>query len=187
MSKTPAPSGLVQTTHLIVLLLLTACAGGPPIATATGYQYTAGAANIHSYRIEFAGMPEFLKPMLRDEISRVLAQKGLRYTEGDADAILLMTFINDPLPSATLQSGSEDNNGSMTSEVFAARFNARIKIEMTTRIAQERIWSGTLSRVHYVTEGDYMHEAPARDAMRRAFGELFAAYPARRTEYMTRP
>ena len=169
------------------VLLLSACASGPPIVTAAGYQDAARAANIGSYRIEFAGMPDFLKPMLRDEASRVLAWKGLRYTEGDADAILLMTFINEPLPSSTLQTGVEEDDSRMTSEVIAARFNARVNIDMTSSIDRERIWSGSLSRVHYVMDGDYMHEPPARAAMREAFGELFSAYPARSTEYRTEP
>lgn len=158
-------------------VLLAACASGPPINTSVSYQYPEAAEGVRTYRMEFRGMPEFLKPMLRDEASRVLAMKGLDYTEGDADAVLLLTFDNVPLKSDVAV--VEDESGDTTSQVIAARFNARVNLEMTAAVSGERIWTASLGRVHYATEGSYMHESPARVAMRDAFRDVFADFPNR--------
>lgn len=162
---------------VILALVLTACAAQPPVTTAVSYRYAPAAADIGSYRVEFVDMPEFLKPMLRDEVSRVLAGHGLGYTESEADALLLMTFDNQPLPSAVARSGSDTEGVAATEQVVAARFNAVVILELSNTVTAERIWSGSLGRVHYVTEGAYMHEEPARRAMRDALRRIFADFP----------
>jgi len=126
-------------------------------------------------------MPEFLKPMLRDEVSQVLATNGLAYTEGEADALLLMIFVNEPMPSDVELAGTEAGDGATSEQVVAARFNARVELEMRASVTGERIWSGWISRRHYVPDGAYMHEAPARQAMREAFAGVFAEWPDRLT------
>ena len=163
--------------------LLAACSATGPIETEVGYRYVAAARELSGYRIEFLRMPEFLKPMLRDEVSRVLADKGLAYSEGEAQSVLLMTFDNLPLPSAVAESASESGERSM--RIVAARFNARVSLEMTDSVSGERVWAGRLSRVHYVTEGAHMHEAPARRAIRDALRDIFADFPNRNTEANT--
>lgn len=165
------------------LALLTACAYRPAITSQAGYSDTGSAASLHTYRVEFVDMPEFLKPMLRDEVSRVLSPKGLAYTEGEADAVLLMTFVNEPLPSDVELAGTEAGDGAISEQVVAARFNARVEVEVRDSVTGERIWTGWISRRHYVPDGAYMHDAPARQAMREAFAGVFAEWPDRRTEY----
>ena len=119
-------------------------------------------------------MPEFLKPMLRDEASIVLSTKDLEYTEGDAHAVLLMSFVNKPL---TEEEASQYEAWGTISPGGAARFIAEVKVEMKNSVSGEVIWSGTMSRVHNVSEGSYMHDSPARVAMRNAFLEMFVDYP----------
>ncbi len=164
--------------HCFALALaLAACAARPPIETTVTYRYLPAAADLGSYRIEFAGMPEFLKPMLRDEISRVLADRGLAYTEGEADALLRMTFDNEPLPSVVARSGTDGENGTEVEQVVAARFNAKVTLDMSDSVSGERIWMASVGRVHYFTEGAYMHEEPARRAIRDALRGIFADFP----------
>lgn len=177
--------------HVVFLLgaclgaaILAACSSARPIDTDVAYRYVAAARDMTGYRIEFQRMPEFLKPMLRDEVSRVLADKGLAYSEGEARSVLLMTFDSEPLPSAIAEDASE--SGERSIRVVAARFNARVSLELTDSVSRERIWAGRLSRVHYATEGAYMHEAAARRAIRAALRDIFADFPNRNTEANTR-
>jgi len=120
-------------------------------------------------------MPEFLKPMLRDEASVVLDMKGLEYTEKDgADAILNMTFIN-----RTLETGeaAQDEAWETISPGGGVRFIAEVRLKMTDAASGEKVWSGNMDRVHNVYEGSYMHDAPGRAAMRDAFLDMFADFP----------
>lgn len=121
-------------------------------------------------------MPEFLKPMLRDEASIVFEAKGLEYTEGDADAVLVMTYVN-----RTLEAG--DAAGDEAWETIApgggVRFIAEVQLELTDVASGEKFWSATMGRVHNVYEGSYMHDAPARTAMRNAFLAMLSDFPTR--------
>jgi hypothetical protein len=119
-------------------------------------------------------MPEFLKPMLRDEVSIVLASKRLDYTEGDADAVLTFTYIDTPI--ATDEAHRDQSRESIAPGV-GTRFLAEVQVELKNSVTGELISSGSVSRAHNVTEGAYMHETPARQAMREAFVELFSNYP----------
>ncbi len=164
---------------ILLLTLLGACAVQPTVAADVNYQNRAAIAAMRTYRVEFRGMPEFLKPMLRDEASRVLAEHGLDYTEGDAHAVLLMEFENRPMPSVMAATGKDSRDLPADQQPIAARFDARVAVELSDSVSGERLWAGTMSRPHYVTEGAYMHEPPARVAMRDAFRLIFADLPNR--------
>lgn len=155
------------------MTIFAACGSLPAVSTDISYCCRPGAEGVDTYRVEFEDTPEFLKPMLRDEASIVLAQKGLQYTEGDADAVLKMTFVNK-----TLEQDEEDLEGWQRSAPGGGvRFIALVEMEMNNAVTGERIWSGSMQRVHSVYEGSYMHDAPARAAMRDAFRRIFADYP----------
>ncbi len=156
----------------IVLLLATGCSGLPTIASDVTYCCHPMAEDVRTYRVEFEDTPEFLKPMLRDEASIVLSGHGLEYTEGDAESILLMTFINK-----TLERGDDVEAWERIAPGGGVRFIAQVVIEMKDSVTGELIWSGSMQRIHNVYEGSYMHDAPARTAMRNAFLEMFADYP----------
>ena len=167
--------------HLLLCLVilsaaLAACTALPAISTDISYCCKPETGETTTYRIEFDGMPEFLKPMMRDEVSIVLDQKFLQYTESNAQAVLTMTFINTPME----QAGVADNDeawGSLSAG-GSARFNAEVRMEMKDAVTQELICAGAMSRLHNVGPGAYMHEAPARSAMREALITLFADYPS---------
>lgn len=158
---------------IVLFLGLAACGVAPPIATHVNYSCEAGTQNVSSYRVEFEDTPEFLKPMLRDEASIVLDRKGLEYVEGDADAILMMAFVN-----RTLEAGdaAHDEAWETIAPGGGVRFVAEVNMELTNTVTREKLWAGTMSRVHNVYEGSYMHDAPARAAMREAFTNIFADY-----------
>ena len=150
------------------------CASLPEVSTDTSYCCRPAAGQVQSYRVEFEDMPEFLKPMLRDEASTVLHTKDLEYTEGDADAVLKMAYVDKTYegPEARRDEAWETN-----APAGGMRFIAEVQMELRNTVTNELIWAGSMSRIHNVYEGSYMHEAPARAAMRNAFTELFSDLP----------
>ncbi len=166
--------------QLIAILLtfcfaFSSCGSAPSISTHVDYCAAPSAERVGTYSVEFEDTPEFLKPMLRDEVSVVLARKGLDYVEGDADAVLLMSFVN-----RTLEAGeaARDEAWETTAPGGGVRFVAEVNMEMTGTVTSEKIWAGSIARVHNVYEGSYMHEGPARAAMSSAFMTVFADYPS---------
>jgi hypothetical protein len=159
---------------LLVSLILASCVSTPSVATDVGFCCAPRASEIKTYRIAFAEMPEFLKPMLRDEASIALDAKGLEYTEGDADADLVMTYVN-----RTLEGGEavRDEAWETIAPGGGIRFIAEVRLEMTDVLSGELLWSGTMGRVHNVYEGSYMHAAPGRAGMRNGFQSLFSEFP----------
>lgn len=160
---------------LMAYLLLASCGSLPTVATSVDYCCQTGTASIKTFRVVFEDMPEFLKPMLRDEASIALATKGLDYVEGDAHAILLLKFVN-----RTLETTEEahDEAWETTAPGGGVRFIAEVKVELRESVSGELLWAGTMGRLHNVYEGSYMHDAPARTAMRNAFLTIFADYPS---------
>jgi hypothetical protein len=167
-------------------LVVGACSSVPTIATDVTYCCQTGTEDINTFRVEFEDMPEFLKPMLRDEASLVLSTKGLEYTEGDAHAVLSMSFVNKTQEQVDSQQdgwdGEEWGEGRIeaweqVAPAGGVRFIAQVILEMKNTESGELIWSGSMQRIHNVYEGSYMHDAPARTAMRNAFLEMFADYP----------
>ena len=159
---------------LAAAVVLAGCGSLPSISTDVSYCCQAGTEGIRTFRVEFEDMPEFLKPMLRDAASVVLGSKGLEYTEGDAHAILLMRYVDKTLSRAEeeqLESWERIAPGG------GVRFVAQVQLELKNSVTGEMLWSGSMQRVHNVYEGSYMHDAPARAAMRNAFLEIFADYP----------
>ena len=158
---------------LLAVAILAGCASLPAVTTDVNYCCQAGASGISTFRVEFADTPEFLKPMLRDAAASALHEHGLRYTEGDAHAILRLTFVNK-----TLERDQERVEAwERTAPGGGVRFIAQVLVELSDSVTGERLVTGSMQRVHTVYEGSYMHDAPARAAMRAAFAELFANYP----------
>jgi len=158
----------------VSVTFLASCGSLPQIGTDVAYCSNVNLERISTYRVEFEDTPEFLKPMLRDEASIALSTKGLEYVEGDAHAILMMTYVN-----RTLESGeaARDEAWETIAPGGGVRFIAEVQLEMTDAVSHEKIWAGSMARVHNVYEGSYMHEAPARTAMRNAFLDMFADFP----------
>ena len=164
---------------VLAAAVLVSCSSMPPISTDVEYCCKAGAGGIRTYRVEFSDTPEFLKPMLRDESSLVLDAKGLQYTEGDADAVLNMTYVHRLLAP---EDEERDDFSEALSPGGSSKWIAEVHLTMKNSVTSELIWSGSMSRFHNASVGSFMHDAPARAAMRSAFMEMFADYPNPRTE-----
>ena len=158
----------------VLLTLLSACATSPGISTDVSYCCRPIAESIYTYRVEFEDTPEFLKPMLRDSVSIVLDNKGLQYTEGEAHAVLAMRYVDRTL---SRQEDADVESWERTAPGGGVRFMAQVQMEMTNAVTGERIWAASMQRIHNVYEGSYMHDEPAKAAMRAAFMEIFADFP----------
>ena len=185
-------------TILACCMLLAACGSSPTIATDVTYCCRADVEGIDTFRVDFEDTPDFLKPMLRDEASIVLAARGLQYTESNADAVLMMRFVNKTQQRIEERAevwteetiiGQNDGWSEPSIEPWervapagGVRFIAQIVLEMKDSSTSELIWSGSMQRIHNVYEGSHMHDAPARTAMRNAFLEMFADFPNPRRE-----
>lgn len=167
---------------LFAILLLTACGGLPPISTNVDYCCQSPMPALRTFRVEFEDMPEFLKPMLRDEAAIVLHDKGLEYTEGDAHAVLNMAYVHNLMPPEA-PGHVQDDFAEPLSPGGETRFVAEVKIALRDAVTGELVWSGSMVRSHYVQMGSYMHDATARSAMREAFVTLFADYPSDIADY----
>lgn len=158
--------------------LLAACANLPAVSSNVRYCCLPEVDAVSTYRIEFSAMPEFLKPMLRDEVSIALDQKAIRYTESEAAAVLTMTFVNTPIP--PIAGAEADEAWGNIAPGGIARFNAVVEMELRNAVTRELLWAGSMSRLHSVGPGSYMHEAPARRAIRNALLVLFEGLPGPR-------
>lgn len=159
---------------LTVSLFLSGCASSPGISTDVSYCCRPIAENVFTYRVEFEDTPEFLKPMLRDSVSIILDSKGLEYTEGEAHAVLMMRYVDKTL---SRQEEADVDSWERLAPGGGVRFLAQVQLEMTSTVTNERIWAGSMQRIHNVYEGSYMHDEPAQAAMRVAFMEIFADFP----------
>ena len=155
-------------------VLLAGCATTPGVSTDVTYCCEVGTEGIATFRVEFEDMPEFLKPMLRDEAALVLGAKGVEYTEGQAHAVLLMKFVDRTLTAAEER---DLDSWEQVAPGGGVRFIAEVQMTLRNAVSSELIWSGAMRRIHNVYEGSYMHDAPARAAMRQAFMEILADYP----------
>jgi hypothetical protein len=161
---------------LFAVLSIAACGGLPPISATVDYCCQAPMPGLKTFRVEFEDMPEFLKPMLRDEAAIVLDAKGLEYTEGDAHAVLRMTYVHNLIP-PEVPTQIPDGFAEPQSPGGETRFVAEVKIELRDTVSGELVWAGHMVRAHSVQMGSYMHDTVARSAMRDAFTTLFSDYP----------
>jgi len=158
----------------VACLALAACGSLPSISADADYFCRPAVERIHTFRVEFEDVPEFLKPMLRDSASVVLDSKDIEYTEGDADSVLKMRFLDT---SVSDNEAARDEAWETIAPGGGARFIAEIKVELSNSVTRETILTGSMRRLHNVYEGSYMHDAPARAAMKVAFEEIFADCP----------
>lgn len=127
-------------------------------------------ARISSYTVTVENMPGFLEPYFRDELIAALAARGAAEVpeNGDADFVLRFgqTSLGDEPPRG-------DQLGDSTATEEPLRFTARVHLSVRLRGERDAMRLGSLSRVHTVAAGDYMHQR-ARGQIRRGFDQLLA-------------
>ncbi len=129
-------------------------------------------ARISSYSLTVENMPGFLEPYFRDELIAALAARGAARSAvevpADSDAQFVLRFERTPLD---VERESGDQLGEPTAPEEATRFVARVELSVRLRGERDATRLGSLSRVHTVTAGAYMHQR-ARAQIQQGFERL---------------
>ena len=161
LSLTVALTGCAQNAMQIGTNLTLCCPG-------TYSEYT-------EYGLRTENMPLFLRDYVTDEFESAFQEKGLTRNDqiNDVRVVLRYDHIN-------LNTQQQDIDPFIRVESISVQLDyiARIEIEITETSSNNVIWGGTISRIHQVTPGEYMHEDRSRPAFRQAFRSVLASYPS---------
>ncbi len=127
-------------------------------------------ARISSYTVTMENMPGFLEPYFRDELVAALAARGAAEVPQNGDAEFVLRFGQTPLGDEPPRG---DQLGDSTASEEPMRFTARVQLLVRLRGERDATLLGSLSRVHTVGAGDYMHQR-ARTQIRRGLDRLLA-------------
>lgn len=164
----PSAAALVR---LAACLSLAACASTPSKVEVQIDPHRAPVA-FSTYSLTTEEMPSFLVAFMRDAFVAALSERGARETFDHADvSFILRLHPIEPLAGAV--SGAESVDGTPMAEA-ATRFMARVDVFAAQPHSAPQL-IGSLSRVHTISDGVYMHPR-AHEAIRRAFNELLAGF-----------
>ncbi|PCJ28220.1 MAG: hypothetical protein COA96_01555 [SAR86 cluster bacterium] len=159
-----------------LLLILSSCAQtGSQIGTTLTLCCPENYASYSEYGLEVQNMPLFLRSYMTTEFESALQQKGLSRNDQINDIRVILRYKQiDLVP------GQQEIDPFIRIEALNVELNyiARIEIEIFETRSNDLVWAGSVSRIHQVTPGEYMHEDRARPHFYQAFQSLLASYPA---------
>jgi hypothetical protein len=161
---------------LAIALLLTACTqSGSQIGTAPRLCCPGDYARYHTYRVETENMPGFLQRYVVDTFDTVFMQKGLRRDAGGQDLHVLLRYNH-----INLNPEQQSIDPLVRIEALTVELNyvAEIEIEISEAQTRKVVWAGTISRIHRVSPGEYMHEERARPEFLQAFTTVLESWPS---------
>lgn len=128
-----------------------------------------------SYGLATSNIPVFLEDYLVAEFDAAFQEKGVTRNDAVNDVRVTLTYNH-----VNLRSEQEDVDPFMRIENMTTEVNyvAVIDILVSETDTGNDVWRGTISRVHQVVPGEYMHEESARVQFRRAFRDVLASYPS---------
>lgn len=126
------------------------------------------------YAIQTEEIPVFLRDYLVAEFDAAFHEKGVRRVERSADLVVTLTYNHINLSTDQEEIDPFVRVESMNAEI---RYIAAIEIEMREADSGDLVWAGSISRIHQVAPGEYMHEDGARMAFREAFRNVLESYP----------
>lgn len=126
------------------------------------------------YGVTTVNMPLFLRDYVVDEFDQAFQEKGLSRNDqiNDLRVELRYNHIN-------LDPEQEDINPFVRIESLNVELNyiAEIEVRMYETASNNLVWAGSISRIHQVTPGEYMHEDRARPEFLQAFRRILENYP----------
>lgn len=157
------------------LLIVTSCAQtGMQIGTNLSICCPGDYASYSEYGLEVVDMPLFLRDYVTAEFESAFEQKGLSRDDriNDVRVVLRYTQID-------LVPGQQEIDPFVRIESLNVELNyiAQIEIEILETRSNDVVWAGSVSRIHQVTPGEYMHEDRARPYFYQAFQSLLESYP----------
>lgn len=159
---------------LLIVSGLTACTATAPTVDVDPNRGVRPVA-VRTYSLVVENMPGFLVPIMREELVGALAAQGAVEVAGGGDVEFRLTFEQVTLLAGDIPSSVKFEG--VTAPEEATRFIARA--ELTARVMDSAtvIRVGSLSRVHTVSAGVYMHPR-SRQAIRRGFEQLLGPFLA---------
>ena len=126
------------------------------------------------YSIDTVDMPIFLRDYVIAEFDAAFSEKGLVRNDRMNDVRVLLRYNH-----INLTSEQETIDPFVRAEGMNVELNyvAAIDIEIRETASDDVVWAGTISRIHQVVPGEYMHEDRARPAFRQAFRAVLSSYP----------
>jgi len=126
------------------------------------------------YGLTTSNIPVFLEDYLVAEFDAAFREKGVARNDEDNDVRVTLTYNH-----VNLRSDQEDVDPFMRIENMTTELNyvAVIDILISETGTGIDVWRGTISRIHQVVPGEYMHEESARLQFRQAFRDVLASYP----------
>jgi hypothetical protein len=153
---------------------LAGCASPGDVSHKLEYCCGTNEVPLSSYTIQLNDIPGFLVPYLRDELIAALAEKGMREVPSGGQANVSLTY-SEIYPDAG-QAVVDDGFGDPLATARSRQFVAVVTLEIRRAANGAEVLRGTLSRMHTVSVGEYMHER-ARTAIRAGFDRLLKRLP----------
>lgn len=109
------------------------------------------------------------------EFDTAFQELGMVRNDGNSDIVVNLNYRHVNLDSQQQDIDPLMRVESMTVEL---RYIANIDISMRERAGGKIVWEGTISRIHSVQPGEYMHEEGASAAFLATFRNLLKEYPS---------
>ena len=163
---------------LVVLfpVLLTSCVSNSmQIGTNLTLCCPGNYSEYEEYGVTTRDIPLFLRDYLVAEFESAFSEKGLTRNDRANDIRVELSYNH-----VNLDSGQEDINPFVRIEAITEELSyiAQINIDIVETATGRSVWGGSVSRIHQVTPGEYMHEERARPAFRQAFLAVLTSYPS---------
>lgn len=132
--------------------------------------------NYSSFAIENVGLPVFLRSYVSEDFEQAFSEKGMTRADNSSDLIVNLSYRHVSLDQEQQEIDPFMRMESMTVELH---YIANIDIRMRERRTGDVVWAGTISRIHSVQPGEYMHQESASGAFMQTFRDLLTRYPGR--------
>lgn len=129
-----------------------------------------------SFAIENVELPVFLREYVSEEFEQAFRELGMTRIDNSSDLIVNLAYRHVSLDAEQQEIDPLMRMESMTVEL---RYIANIDITMRERRTGDVVWGGTISRIHSVQPGEYMHQENASGAFLQTFRDLLSQYPSR--------
>jgi hypothetical protein len=159
---------------VVVVATLMGCASAGDVSHKVDYCCGSDKQTPSSYTLQLSDMPGFLVPYMRDALTAALTAKGMREVPADGQAKVSLTY-SEIYPDAG-QPVVDDGFGDPLATARSRKFVAVVTLEIRRAADGAELLRGSLSRMHTVSVGEYMHER-ARSAIRAGFDQLLKRLP----------
>lgn len=126
------------------------------------------------YSLDTRDMPLFLRDYVASEFETAFQEKGLTRNDQLHDLRVVLRYNHVNLYPEQQEIDPFMRRGSSDVEI---NYIATLEVEMFETSTTELVWAGSISRIHSVVPGEYMHEDRARAEFLMAFRKLLIGYP----------